>query len=44
MLSDNKTVQVVQAESTQVTQIALGVGLHEVKGNTFLKLSWFNLS
>ena len=28
MLSDNKTVQVVQVESTQVTQTALGLGLH----------------
>ena len=30
MLSDNKIVQVVQAESTQVTETALGLGLHEV--------------
>ena len=28
MLSDNKNVQVVQVESTQVTQIAFGLGLH----------------
>ena len=32
MLSDNKTLQVVQVESKQVTQAALGLGLHEVKG------------
>ena len=30
MLSDKKNVQLVQAESTQVTQTALGLGLHGV--------------
>ena len=29
MLIDNKTPQVVQVESTQVTQTALGLGLQE---------------
>ena len=28
MLLDNKTLQVVQVESKQVTQVSLGLGLH----------------
>ena len=31
MLLDNKILQVIQVESKQITQAALGLGLHEVQ-------------